>query len=388
MAIGVLECRAERFASESGEAHHAIRGDGKGDVRGHRHIARNAGLNFFRAQRDPVIEPVVAPHTARIEPVASGWKLACEAALPGDPGNSLFAFPTLPDEFARHPLRDIQCDGAIAFKRELPAVGIARRVLARGFAPLMFAGLAEGKRMRSMALRLGFRRYLAQACDQPCVHCFGKDHEPVTARREAFGARAPASGRGEGPALRVFEARREFTAETVEIEAIFACAGNFEWNERAFAPAEACPHAALWRKQPRLKQRRGRCGQSEMPSRFRSFDRDPVIARTQVRLQKRVMPGAVVRRRGKAGQKCRSQAQRGFQQAEGFDPVEPAFGNRQLEATLFVAFEIEIMGFARRECGAGHRRCDRRQRCRLLLPGIVPRHYDGPVFLQPAGPSR
>ena len=118
-----------------------------------------------------------------------------------------------------------------------------------------------------------------------------------------------------------------------------------------------------------------------MPSRFRSFDRDPVIARTQVRLQKRVMPGAVVRRRGEAGQKCRSQAQRGFQQAEGFDPVEPAFGNRQLEATLFVAFEIEMMGFARRECRAGRRGCNRRQRRRLLLPGIVPGHYDGPVFL-------
>ena len=108
-----------------------------------------------------------------------------------------------------------------------------------------------------MALGLGFRRHLAQACDQPCVHGFGQDHEPVTACREAFSARAPASGRGEGPALGVFEARREFAAETVEVEAIFACPGDFEWNERAFAPAEACPHAALRRKQLRLKQRRG-----------------------------------------------------------------------------------------------------------------------------------
>ena len=76
MAIGVLKRRAERFASESGEAHHAIRGDGKGNARGHRRIARNSRLNFFRAQRDPVIEPVVAPHAARIEPVAASWKLA------------------------------------------------------------------------------------------------------------------------------------------------------------------------------------------------------------------------------------------------------------------------------------------------------------------------
>ena len=83
----------------------------KGYADGQAHISRHAGLNFFRPQRDLVIEPVVAPLAARVERIASGGKLARKAVIAGDPRNSLAA---LPDEIARHALGDVQGDRGFA----------------------------------------------------------------------------------------------------------------------------------------------------------------------------------------------------------------------------------------------------------------------------------
>ena len=254
-------------------------------------------------------------------------------------------------------------------KSELPAVGIARRILGGWLAPLMRLDFAEGKRMRAMSLALHFRHHTAQPGDEPCIDGFGQDYEPVAARRQALGARAEGPRRGERPAVAVFEARRQFAAQTVEIKTILASFGDFDWNDRAFAPAQAGAHTAFRHKRFRVDERRGRCSQSKMPRRFRRLDRDTVDACAQVSLQKRVMPRTVVRRVGEVGQECVGQAQGGFQPAQRFDPIEPAFGNRQFEAAFFVTAKIEMVGLARGQCGERRTRNERHRRSRpVWLP--------------------
>ena len=342
--------------AEGGEADDGGFREGEGRGAGGVDLAGHAGLEFFGGEGEGVGEAVVAAEAGGFEAVVAGFELALPGGGAEDAENGFFGVVVL--EVADHAVGELDGGFGRAGKGKSPDIRGAGGVAAGGFAP---GGLGLGvfdEVVGAVAFGGDGRKDAGEAGDDADVDGFGGDEEAVAAWGEVALEGGEGAGDGEGPTVGVVQAGVEGAALAQEFQAVAAGFGDDEGGGESGAAGDEGPGGAAG--DELCAGLHGGLGdlEAEVAVGFLGSDADAVAAGAEPALEEGVLADAVGLGGVEGGDEGGADGGGGAEAAGGFDAVEAAFGDGEVEGAAVVSAQVEELGGggAEGEAGSGRGR--------------------------------